>query len=59
LDIIDNMCNIFCQITFFGVTSHYVIDQSMIGICCMKKILVCEAIQNPRISTQIVMQIIM
>ena len=30
-------------ILFSGVTSHYVIDQSMISICDMKKILVGEA----------------
>jgi len=34
-----------------GVTSHYVIDKSMISISDMKKILGGEANQNPRDST--------
>ena len=33
-----------------GVTSHYVIDQSMISICEMQTLLGGKAKQNPRVS---------
>jgi len=34
------------------MTSHYVIDQSMISICVMQKLLGGEAKNNPRDSTK-------
>ena len=43
----------FCQlgILFTSVTSYYVVDQSMIRICDMKKIFGGDAQQNPLDST--------
>jgi hypothetical protein len=44
-------------ILFTSVTSHYVVDQSMIRICDMKKIFEGDAQQNPRDSTYTAMLI--
>ena len=45
-------------IQFSGMTPYYVINQSMITICDMKKMLGGEAKQNPLDSTYTVMLII-
>ena len=52
-----NIFSLFCRnkindnILFSRVTSHYVIDQSLISICDVKKMFGCEAKDNPQDST--------
>ena len=49
-----NIFSLFCRnkiydnILFSRVTSHYVIDQSLISICNVKKMFGCEAKDNPQ-----------
>jgi hypothetical protein len=47
----------FKYILYSGMASHAIIDQSMISICDMKKILGGEAKRNPLDSTYTVMLI--